>query len=621
MSQSGAELPELAMSIQPKVIEHLGINMYTSFPPVISEIIANAWDADAKKVCMNIPDEPMSDTYEIIIHDNGTGMTYQELLDKYLQIGRNRRLERTNSEDGEFLEKTPVLGRRVLGRKGIGKLSVFGVAQKVTIKSVKDKKVTEFIMDVEEIKKETSGRYKPTPIRINEDTEEDNGVTVKLAKLKRKKSIDLGILKKGIARRFALLGNDFDISINDEKITREDIQVDDVEWRWDIDDIIQESPEWRVTGSIFTREGTVRDEESRGIAIFAGGKLVQEPTFFGATSGKEFAYHHMMGELNAEFLDEKNDVVSTNRSSINWETDEGRALSEWGKSKVIEISKIWAERRIAKRTEEMNKEPEFKKWIDDLSGIEKKRVMRVINAIIGNENLPKEKVVRLTNFVKDSYRYAAFQELADQINETNPENASLVVELFQEWEHLEAKEMYRIMEGRISTIEKLKWYIEHNEREKEIQNYLKKFPWIMDPRWTRIQDEVRYSDLLRKKFPDNEGDRRIDFLCFGSWPNAIVVELKRPGVAVGAKELDQIRDYVIFIEGLIGTDPDFSYKKVTGYLMCEDIQKSSENARRIEKLEENGIFVRKYSELLSVAEGIHEDMIEKYKELARITKS
>ena len=37
------------LSISLNVLESLGINLYSSTPAVLSEAIANAWDADAEK--------------------------------------------------------------------------------------------------------------------------------------------------------------------------------------------------------------------------------------------------------------------------------------------------------------------------------------------------------------------------------------------------------------------------------------------------------------------------------------------------------------------------------------------------------------------------------------------
>ena len=56
------------MSINLQVLNHLGLNLYSNTSAVLSEIVANAWDADATRVEISID----GDTITII--DNGIGM-------------------------------------------------------------------------------------------------------------------------------------------------------------------------------------------------------------------------------------------------------------------------------------------------------------------------------------------------------------------------------------------------------------------------------------------------------------------------------------------------------------------------------------------------------------------
>jgi signal transduction histidine kinase len=80
---------KLRMTFDPATIEHLGIQMYSTLPPVMAELIANAHDADAPVVEICLKDD--GPTKEIIVSDKGTGMSFKEINDKFLRIGRNRR--------------------------------------------------------------------------------------------------------------------------------------------------------------------------------------------------------------------------------------------------------------------------------------------------------------------------------------------------------------------------------------------------------------------------------------------------------------------------------------------------------------------------------------------------
>ena len=71
----------LEMRISLNALEHLGINLYSTVPAVLSEIVANAWDADATQVCVDL------DREQISITDNGMGMTRADVIDRFLMVG------------------------------------------------------------------------------------------------------------------------------------------------------------------------------------------------------------------------------------------------------------------------------------------------------------------------------------------------------------------------------------------------------------------------------------------------------------------------------------------------------------------------------------------------------
>src|SRR5207245_7686349 len=55
-------------------IKHLGLRMYSTLPPAVGELVANAWDADAERVDITIPTTVFTQDSEIVIEDNGAGM-------------------------------------------------------------------------------------------------------------------------------------------------------------------------------------------------------------------------------------------------------------------------------------------------------------------------------------------------------------------------------------------------------------------------------------------------------------------------------------------------------------------------------------------------------------------
>ena len=62
-------------------------NITTRFDIALTELIANAWDAGATKVDINIPNDYHE---ELTIEDNGTGMSLEEIKKRWLTLGYNR---------------------------------------------------------------------------------------------------------------------------------------------------------------------------------------------------------------------------------------------------------------------------------------------------------------------------------------------------------------------------------------------------------------------------------------------------------------------------------------------------------------------------------------------------
>ena len=81
-------MSDLEMSFDPHTIEHLGIKMYSRAANAIAELVANAYDADADTVHIKLYDK---DEFKIIVEDNGNGMSFDEINNCFLRIGRKRR--------------------------------------------------------------------------------------------------------------------------------------------------------------------------------------------------------------------------------------------------------------------------------------------------------------------------------------------------------------------------------------------------------------------------------------------------------------------------------------------------------------------------------------------------
>jgi len=115
------------LRFSPRILDHLGLSAYNSVQKSVAEIVANSYDADATEVHVTLPDA-MDGMAVTEIRDNGSGMSGQDVIEKILFIGRNKR------EDGQRTASE----RLVIGSKGIGKLAGFGIASRIELTTWKN---------------------------------------------------------------------------------------------------------------------------------------------------------------------------------------------------------------------------------------------------------------------------------------------------------------------------------------------------------------------------------------------------------------------------------------------------------------------------------------------------
>lgn len=118
---------EIPFFVSSRTVRMLGRENVSSSIVALTELIKNAYDADAEEVIVNLKKASKKDG-EIIIEDTGDGMNFSELRDNWMVIGTNVK-ER---------EPTTKKGRVKVGKKGIGRLSLERLSDEVVIETFKE---------------------------------------------------------------------------------------------------------------------------------------------------------------------------------------------------------------------------------------------------------------------------------------------------------------------------------------------------------------------------------------------------------------------------------------------------------------------------------------------------
>lgn len=338
----------LELRFDPRTIEHLGIKMYSRLPFALAELIANGYDAAADSVEIKLYDSNPDDK-QIIIKDDGEGMSYEEVQNKFLIIGRKRRDE----DDGRYNIKR----RKITGRKGLGKLALFGIGKTIQIETTKanDTNIIKFTLNWDDILNETSGIYNPITELVPKEDITSHGTTITLSNLTRASNFDLSDIAVSVSKLFNWAGNDFVVTISKNNsepiILTRDMRYEGInkEFEWDIQDIIdtlEDDYEYKneLRGKIISSKKPMK-QDLRGITLYVNGRLANVPGFFGLSeAGHTFSY--ISGWIDADFLDEiSEDVISTDRQSLNWDLPEAEALKKFLHKIIKFLVKDWSQKR------------------------------------------------------------------------------------------------------------------------------------------------------------------------------------------------------------------------------------------------------------------------------------
>lgn len=354
------------MTLSLNVLNHLGINLYSNIPAVLSEIVANSWDADAENVSINFQEN------EIIIIDDGCGMDEDDLNQKFLMIGYCKR----NIEN----DKSPKHGRPYMGRKGIGKLSMFSIAKEIDVISRKNGILNALQMNVDDIISAISDtsndqNYYPKVLKLDDSFFTQNGTKIVLRKLKRHTTLlTPDYVLKRVARRFSIIGSKhkFSVSVNGQEVSIEnrdyfsklnyiwyygDESIEFAEYAKNAShqelrgNILQCSGrEYSIAGWIGTveRSGDLKDgsDNINKIVILVRGKLGQEDILADYTEGGLYS-KYLIGEIHADFFDDDTfeDMATSNRQEYRRDDERFIALKDFIYNELKHIQRKWTDLR------------------------------------------------------------------------------------------------------------------------------------------------------------------------------------------------------------------------------------------------------------------------------------
>ena len=655
---------EYKMMISLNVLNHLGLYLYSNTPAVLAEVIANAWDADASVVTVDFDLNGKT----ITITDDGHGMNQDDINQKYLYVGFRKRA------DGH--SRTPS-GRLPMGRKGIGKLSLFSIANQFEVFSRKESCPEQsFLMDAEALKEaiqrddpSSPGTYEPKPIPFNANIGA-HGTSIRIKELKKLRLTQqtISALRKRIARRFGILGGQhgFHILIDGEEVTFADrdyfhkarflFQYGEHDYaqycknldsdedtgkklsfphrsRFDADGKADDNGEYEVSGWIAVARRS-NDLDDRGqqdnlnkITVAVRGKVALEDILNEYRLGgmiTKFLY----GEINADFLDQDDldDIATSSRQSISVDDPRYTALRAFIEG---ELRHIWnATNRLKERKgleTALASNPYIREWYDSLRPKALQEPAKKIFAAIDKANIDE---THKQGFYADgvlAFETLKMNHALEKLNKIDAGNLELFLGYLSEIDSIEAAQYFDIVQERLEVVEQFRGKVDEDVLERILERYVFDHLWLFDPAWERATSYAHMEERLQAVVGGVKADANVQMdIRYRRISGAhVIIELKRASRILSKTELEQqARKYIDALRVEIRKNPHEARYPIEAVCLVGRLPTGWDNPQDRRKDEESlrvySIRVMTYSELIDNAFSAYSKFIEASQGVSRV---
>lgn len=623
MAEENPSVSPYTMRISRLIVDKLGVKLYDRVSLVLAELVANSYDADATEVKIKAPmgrflatkgEDGLQDAgYCLEVEDNGIGMTPEEVQAFYLIVGAERR------RDDRRGDRSRRFKRKVMGRKGVGKLAPFGICQKIEVLTSGGKRTVgideagnevegyltaHLIMDREEIlSDDTEFEYEPEVGELDGIIRPKSGTLVRLSLFAQRKVPELDTLERQLSQRFGIVAPNWQIQLIDtldtentrlvgqfeiDKLENTEIRfendgralgpdrnrLEDLEAGFDY-----EGRFYSVTGWVAYSQKPYKDDLMAGVRIYCRGKIASKTNIFALGAGFTGEYDirsYLIGELHADWLDEDEDLIQTDRKDILWSHEVGTAFQGWGQNVVRKMGKLarspvkkksWDVFRETTNVEERieqafpkNEQAPIRKTALDLA----KRMGSTMRREEIEDEEQRETMVGL------SLMLAPHVTLDDKLKEASEESPlSVIVEVLKTARISELASFGRIADERIRVIDQVETLIDDTETaEAALQNLITEAPWLINPEWSPLISNQRLS-TLRKRFEKyyerktgqeielsefTDPNKRPDFVLTTQDNQIQIIEIKPPNHFLNNDDMDRLNTYIQQMEQFLA-DP------------------------------------------------------------------
>jgi hypothetical protein len=686
------------MTISRMTVDKLGVKLYDRVSAVIAELVANSYDADATEVTIEAPMGVYLATatgdvgHKIIVRDNGTGMTPDVVNPFYLKVGGERRKD---ARRGDVSEKYK---RRVMGRKGVGKLAPFGICDTIEVrtaggelvdgigldgKPAKGYRCAHFIMKRSEIMNDDAADYRPDVGEFDQRVVDARGTILTMTNFIRRMVPEMDTFSRQLSQRFGVSAANWAIHLIDTEkaagsvgrsstvgafkigtlpntlltFTGPGTEVTDAknasQWQVVGPDggvlpgvsagfIHSDGKFYPVTGWVAYAKESYRDELMAGVRIYCRGKIAAQTALFNLKSGFTGEYDvrsYFVGELSADWLDEEEDLIQTDRRDILWSDDLGRKLEAWGQQVVKLVGKLSRDPIKRKTIEDFLKAGNVVERIEkQFPGKEWKQIrdttLRLAKLMGERLRIGEiEDQAHVDSLVQLSLMLGPHVTLDESLREAaegGEGTVGVLAQILRTARVAELSSYGMIAEKRIQVIERIiELKDDPAQLEQALQESIEEAPWLINPQWSPITANQTLASLkveFEKFYKEETGDelflnefddptKRPDFVLSSQDYGLQIIEIKRPKHKLKNDEWERIQRYYDVMRSFLNKDghQDFAklYKGFFITLVCDEIGLTGSAATAFGSLQEKRLVEHiTWTSFLRRTQHMHQEFLE-----------
>ncbi len=613
------------MTISRLTVDKLGVKLYDRVSAVIAELIANCYDADSTRVEVSAPMDELLATksgatitdkgFYIEVVDDGCGMTPEEVNAFYLVVGAERR------NDPRRGDTSAKFKRKVMGRKGVGKLAPFGICKNLEIISTGGTKIdgtdekgditkgyltSHLILRRDKILTDTDAVYYPDVGNLDGLVRKKHGTRLRLTGFDHRRVPALDGLERQLSQRFGVSSPDWQITLIDTLKTSGATSSSSVVGEFSVEKmdntVIEFEPYTKagvtkyrsrgpdgkelpsitagftVDGAFYPLTGWIgyskhpyKDDLMAGVRIYCRGKIAAQTHIFNMKAGFTGEYDirsYLVGQLHADWLDETEDLIRTDRQDILWSHELGRAFEDWGQSVVKQIGALTREPRRKKAWQIFKEKSKVEEKVqkafpsDGQKDIRENtlEIAKVIAQTSREDELQNpDQISAIVGLSMLLGPHVTLDQKLREAAEENDDPLSVITGILRTARIAELSAFGQIADDRIKVIRKIEQLKDDAATlEAAFQSLISEAPWLINPQWSPITSNQSFT-TLRSEFvkfyknktgndlnldPFSDSTKRADFVLSSQDVVLQIIEIKKPNHSFQNDEMDRMNKYV-----------------------------------------------------------------------------